>query len=156
MLAPDMEAARAGALADEQFRAYLDRLQSGQQWGAAAFPIIPQRIAQGPTEAAGTTDLGRLDARRGRPRKASRRPVSSQRGVVIRVARVGAVSVSTTLSRRRAPAAPRSPFSFSWASSHMFRQAMTVTTDLPASRRRATGCWRKAATGWLGVRNHTW
>jgi hypothetical protein len=90
------------------------------------------------------------------PQKPRLRPQMSQAGVVKKVASVGPGSVSTTLSMRRAPTSASMPLSFSWASSHMLRHAMTVTTGLPSSRRAASGCFRKAVTGCDGARNHTW
>jgi hypothetical protein len=86
------------------------------------------------------------------PQKPRLRPQISHAGVVKKVASVGPGSVSTTLSMSRAPTSSSMPLSFSCASSHMLRQAMTVTTGLPSSRRAASGCFRKAVTGCEGAR----
>ena len=82
-------------------------------------------------------------------------PLSSHSGVVHRLAMVGLGSTSATLSRRRAPQAPRRPLTFSCASIHILRQAMTVMTGLPAINRLASGCLRNAVIGCDGARNQT-
>ena len=83
-------------------------------------------------------------------------PVSSQRGVVMKLASTPARSVKTTLSRSKPPASRISRFTVSCAVSHMLRQAMTVTTGLPLSSRRPAALFRNAVAGPAGARNHTW
>ena len=91
----------------------------------------------------------------GRNLRKSFLPLNNQNGVLHKLAMVGLGSTSATLSSRRAPQSFSSAFIFSCASIHILRQAITVTTGLPASSFFACGCLRNAVIGSDGARNQT-
>ena len=91
----------------------------------------------------------------GIPHSASVLPVSIQRGVVMKVAKLGPGSVSTMWSQCRAPACESQPFMRSCASTHILRQLMSVTTGVLRSSARPSADCTKAAIGGHGARNQT-
>src|SRR5882762_6166078 len=92
----------------------------------------------------------------GRPQKGSRRPVSSQRGVVMKLASVPPRSTNATLSRNRPPASWIKRLTASCAASHMLRHAITVTTGRPRMSLLPVSLFRKAVMGPEGARYQTW
>src|SRR5690625_7678637 len=93
---------------------------------------------------------------RGMPRgKGPRLPVSIQRGVDKKLATVPHSSTRAALPTNRAPRRVRCVRTFSWACSHMLRQAITVTTGVSLSNFSAKGRRKKAVTGMDGDKNRS-
>ncbi len=145
-------------LAEVELGVDLAGAQAVQQRAGPFFQVGVQarRAARGRSGACGGSGCRRA-RRRACPRSRPCGRSTASTGVVMKVASVGPGSVSVTLSIRRAPASASSAFVFSWADSHMLRQAITVTTGLPAQQLAAPrGCCRNAVTGCDGARNQTW